>query len=47
VGEEDVARLERCASLFEDFCVVTESVRKGIPVNVSVTMPTLVRRPAA
>ncbi len=27
-------RLARCADLFEDFCVVTESVRKGIEVEV-------------
>lgn len=33
----DRARLERCIGLFEDFCVVTESVRNGIPVEVIVT----------
>jgi uncharacterized OsmC-like protein len=27
---------ERCLEQFEDFCVVTESVRRGIPVSVSV-----------
>lgn len=27
---------ERCVEQFEDFCVVTESVRRGIPVRVSV-----------
>lgn len=32
----DTARLERCRSLFEDFCIVTESVRAGIPVTVAV-----------
>jgi organic hydroperoxide reductase OsmC/OhrA len=32
--EEDAARFDRCERLFEDFCVVTESVRRGIPVNV-------------
>jgi uncharacterized OsmC-like protein len=32
----DDARLRRCETLFEDFCIVTESVRRGIPVNVSV-----------
>ncbi len=31
------AKLARCEELFEDFCVVTASVRQGIPVNVSVT----------
>lgn len=35
--EADPARLERCERLFEDFCVVTESVRRGIPVTVQVT----------
>jgi uncharacterized OsmC-like protein len=28
-------KLERCSDLFEDFCIVTESVRRGIPVTVS------------
>jgi organic hydroperoxide reductase OsmC/OhrA len=36
VTTTDSARLERCEALFEDFCMVTESVRQGIPVNVSV-----------
>jgi hypothetical protein len=27
---------ERCLGQFEDFCVVTESVRRGIPVAVTV-----------
>ena len=31
-----VERLEHCAGQFEDFCVVTDSVRHGIPVNVRV-----------
>jgi uncharacterized OsmC-like protein len=35
-GVEDEARLERCLGLFEDFCVVTESVRHGVPVDVEV-----------
>ena len=35
----DRARLDRCEQLFEDFCVVTESVRRGIPVNVHVGEP--------
>ncbi len=30
------ARLERCRDLFEDFCVVTQSVRRGIDVSVRV-----------
>lgn len=36
VTEEERARMSRCTELFEDFCVVTESVRKGIPVAVTV-----------
>lgn len=26
--------LDRCADQFEDFCIVTESIRKGIPVSI-------------
>jgi len=33
---EQASRLERCLAMFEDFCIVTESVRKGIPVDVQV-----------
>ncbi|MDZ7361683.1 MAG: OsmC family protein [candidate division KSB1 bacterium] len=32
-------RINRCLDLFEDYCVVTASVRKGIPVSVVVTDP--------
>lgn len=32
----DPARLERCRGLFEDFCVVSDSVRQGIPIRVEV-----------
>ncbi|MDR7522984.1 MAG: OsmC family protein [Armatimonadota bacterium] len=28
--------VERCRQLFEDFCIVTESVRHGVPVDVAV-----------
>ena len=28
--------MERCLGQFEDFCVVTQSVRQGIPVTVEV-----------
>ena len=30
-------RVARCIELFEDYCVVTASVRKGVSVNVVVT----------
>jgi organic hydroperoxide reductase OsmC/OhrA len=36
VDEDQQARMQRCLGLFEDFCVVTESVRRGIDVDVSV-----------
>ncbi|MEP7383326.1 MAG: OsmC family protein [Gemmatimonadota bacterium] len=36
VAAGDEARMQRCLELFEDFCVVTESVRGGIPVVVGV-----------
>jgi len=29
-------RFSRCSTLFEDFCVVTASIRNGIPVTVEV-----------
>jgi uncharacterized OsmC-like protein len=29
-------RVERCFGLFEDYCVVTAGVRKGIPVSISI-----------
>lgn len=31
-----IQHLDRCAAQFEDFCVVTESIRNGIPVRVQV-----------
>ncbi|NIP34235.1 MAG: OsmC family protein [Thermoplasmata archaeon] len=33
---DETAKLKRCLGIFEDFCIVTESVRKGIPVDVQV-----------
>jgi uncharacterized OsmC-like protein len=38
-GDADPSRIARCEELFEDFCVVTQSVRQGIPVNVTVRQP--------
>jgi organic hydroperoxide reductase OsmC/OhrA len=41
IGEALAAspRLARCLVLFEDFCVVTASVRQGVPVTVEVVGP--------
>lgn len=36
VDDADRARMGRCLGLFEDFCVVTASVRAGIPVDVEI-----------
>jgi len=36
VKEEFSAQLKRCIELFENYCIVTQSVRKGIPVMVEV-----------
>ena len=33
----DHAQLERLLAQFEDFCIVTESVRQGVPVTVAVS----------
>ncbi len=30
-------RIERCLGIFEDYCIVTQSVRQGIDVQVEVT----------
>ncbi len=35
-GESSSPRVERCMELFEDFCVVTQSVRRGVNVEVNV-----------
>lgn len=31
-----IQHMDRCSAQFEDFCVVTESIRAGIPVRVKV-----------
>jgi hypothetical protein len=33
---EALQHLDRCMAQFEDFCVVTESIRHGVPVDVQV-----------
>ena len=30
-------RFDRCKALFEDFCVVSASIRQGIPIRVQIT----------
>jgi uncharacterized OsmC-like protein len=36
IDEPDDQKLQKCLSLYEDFCVVTQSVRKGLDVSVKV-----------
>ncbi len=33
----DLKRFEICRDVFEDFCIVTQSIRQGIPVQVDVS----------
>jgi organic hydroperoxide reductase OsmC/OhrA len=35
-SEQDRERMKQCLAVFEDFCIVTQSVRKGINVYVTV-----------
>jgi organic hydroperoxide reductase OsmC/OhrA len=39
IPPEDRPRAGRCLAMFEDFCVVTQSVRNGIAVDMSVDVP--------
>jgi uncharacterized OsmC-like protein len=34
--EAEASRMLRCAGLFEEFCTVTQSIRQGIPIAVTV-----------
>jgi organic hydroperoxide reductase OsmC/OhrA len=36
IAREDAGRIARCLEVFEDFCIVTQSVRAGIDVSVKV-----------
>jgi uncharacterized OsmC-like protein len=36
VDEEDRERIHRCLEVFENYCTVSESVRKGIEINVRI-----------
>jgi uncharacterized OsmC-like protein len=39
VGSVPPEKLQRCLDIFEDFCVVTASVREGLDVDVEVATP--------
>lgn len=39
IGAGEPAKYARCLELFEDFCIVTASVRDGIPIDVTVDRP--------
>ena len=36
IAEADQQKARRCLGLFEDYCTVTQSVREGFPINVTV-----------
>jgi len=36
MGGDGAQRMNRCLEIFESFCLVTESVRQGLPVDVEV-----------
>ena len=38
IVQSSVSKSKRCLDLFEDFCIVTQSVRNGIKVNVDVDL---------
>lgn len=37
VKDSDREKLERCLTMFEDFCIITASVREGIRVEVEIS----------
>jgi len=37
IARQDLERLPRCVEIFEDYCVVTQSVRPALDVTVTVT----------
>ena len=36
IAEADREKAQRCLTLFEDYCTVTQSLREGFPINVTV-----------
>lgn len=36
VNKDDKSRVNRCLSIFENYCTVTQSVRKGLDVKVTI-----------
>ncbi|NVM27650.1 MAG: OsmC family protein [Candidatus Helarchaeota archaeon] len=34
--EKGAERFEKCVEIFHDYCTITQSVRQGIPVNVTI-----------
>ena len=36
VNDEDKPRVPRCLKIFENYCTVTQSIRKGIKVNINI-----------
>ncbi|MFX0168408.1 MAG: OsmC family protein [Candidatus Hodarchaeota archaeon] len=39
MSEDDPKRFDRCVEIFENYCIVTSSVRQGIPIDVEVIRP--------
>jgi len=38
-GDGDRKKLERCVSIFKDYCIVSMSVKDGIPIETKVKLP--------
>jgi len=40
---EDGGRASRCREIFEDFCIVSQSVREGVDISVNINLPQSMR----